>query len=236
MKQDSGIPISLSLVALLGMIAPAHAQETRASLTEPRPTRSRDRATEFTRREAEARVSEREKVFARLKELSPPPALPRVAVEAGVVNPVILLERLPTVRDNDEADVLAPPPPRFVVAAPTFDRYILHSTGARDSRVHLESILTRRIESIDRQRRLTPGQKTKLLLAGRGDIKRLFDRVEDERKQFEPLRTDFGGCLRFLHELQPLWNTMRQGPFDDGSLFGKTLKKIEEDAAARTPM
>jgi hypothetical protein len=226
MKQDSRIRTSLTLVAVLCLIAPAHAQETRASPAEPKPARSRDRATELIRREAAARAAEREKAFARLKELAPAPA--RAPVGVWIVNPGILLEELPTPQDDDEADVIAPPPPRFVVAEQTFNQYILGGTGDPDSRAHLESILTRRIEAIDRQRRLTPDQKTKLLLAGRGDIKRLFDRIEDERRQFELLRTDFRACQRFLRELRPLARTMQQGPFDDGSLFAKTLKTILE--------
>jgi len=229
--------LQLSLIAILCMLAPAHAQETRASLPEPKPAQSPDRATELMRREVEAMIAEREKLFARLKELAPAP-VPAPAPVGAWSEPVMMLERLPTLGDYDEADVIAPPQPKFVVAEQTFDRYIFGGTGGLDwSRDFLESILTGRIQAIDRQRRLTPDQKTKLVLAGRGDIKRLFDQIEDERKQFELLRTDRRGCQRFLRELQPLWRTMRQA-FDDGSLFAKTLKKmVEEDAAvARTPM
>ena len=51
---------------------------------------------------------------------------------------------------------------------------------------------------------LTPVQKNKLLLAGRRDIKRLLDRIEDEPKTFEHLRTDLTRCQEFLMQLQPL--------------------------------
>ena len=51
---------------------------------------------------------------------------------------------------------------------------------------------------------LTPVQKNKLPLAGRRDIKRLLDRIEDERKTFEHLRTDLTRCQGFLMQLQPL--------------------------------
>jgi len=232
MDQDSRIRTSLSLVAVLCMIAPAHAQEPRASLAEPKPARSLDRATELMRREAEAMIAEREKVFARLKELRPaPPPAPAPAPVEGWAVPFIIFERLPTLRDDDEADVIAPPRPKFVVAEQTFDRYILGGIGDLDSpRAYLESILTRRIEEIDRRCRLTSDQKKKLVLAGQGDIKRLFDRIEDQRKQFELLRTDFRGCQRFLRELRPLGRTMQEGPFDAASLFAKTLKKM-----SRTP-
>jgi len=218
------------------MIASVYGQETRPSLSEPKPARFRDRATELIRREAAAMAADREKVFARLKELSPVPAPARVGV--WMVHPG-MFEELPTPRDDDdEPDGIAPPPRRFIVAKQTFNQYILGGAGDPDSRAHLESLLSRRIEAIDRQRRLTPAQKTKLLLAGRGDIKRLFDRIEDERKQFELLRTDLRACQLFLRELQPLAQTMQQGPFDDGSLFAKTLEKMlkAEAAVTRTPM
>ncbi len=243
MKQDSRTRPALGLVFVLGMIAPAHAQETRASRTETKRARSVDRATELMRREAEAINAEREKLFKRLKELSPTPAPARapaparVPVGAWVVHPFIMVEQLPTLPDDDEADVIARQQPKFVVARQTFDTYIFGSTGDLDSwRAHLESILTRKIAEIDRQRRLDPDQKTKLVLAGRGDIKRLFDRIEVERKQFEALRTDLRACQRFLRELPPLGRIMPQGPFDAESLFAKTLKKIlEEDRNTRTP-
>ncbi len=231
MEQHSGGRIPLSLVALICMIAPAHGQETKPPRAEPKPARSRDRATELLRREAEAAIAEREKVFAKIKELAPAPPVAdaRLRVAGGVwmVRPFIMVEPLPAPRNDDENDVIAPPP-RFVVARGTFDQYILVSTGNRDSRAYLESILTRRVEAIDRQRHLTPDQRKKLVLAGRGDIKRLLDQIEDERKQFEQKRSDLQGCQRFLQGLEPLWATMRQGPFEEGSLFAKTLTCVSK--------
>ncbi len=235
MEQHPCIPISLSVVALLCAIVPAHTQDTRSLLAEPNLARHRDRATELMRREAEAIIAEREKAFARHKELAPVPAPARVGVWTGQA--VIVLDRLLTPRDHDDdADVIAQPQPKFVVAEQTFDRCIFGSTGGLDlSRAFMESTLTGRIRAIDQKRRLTTNEKTKLVLAGRGDIKRLFDQIEDQRKQFVLLKTDLRGCQRFLQDVQPLWRTMRR-VFDDGSLFAKTLKKMVEDDNAHSPM
>ena len=49
--------------------------------------------------------------------------------------------------------------------------------GTDAARFRLETILAARVDKIARQCGLTEVQKKKLLLAGRGDIKRFFDRV-----------------------------------------------------------
>ena len=47
---------------------------------------------------------------------------------------------------------------------------------------------------IDAVNRLTPGQRQKLELAGRGDIKHFFDQVEAKRREFEEVRNDLQKC------------------------------------------
>ena len=51
-------------------------------------------------------------------------------------------------------------------------------------------LLSLNVEDLERTCGLTPVQKKKLLLAGRGDIKRFFDRVEDIRKKFDKVKND----------------------------------------------
>ena len=104
-------------------------------------------------------------------------------------------------------------------------------------RAYMEALLTKKIDDIDRMSRLTPVQKKKLQLAGRGDIKRLLDRIEDERKTFEYLRTDLPRIEEFLMRLQPLRLTIRRGPFGSESLFAKTFKKMRdgENLVRRVP-
>jgi len=205
------------------------------------------------RREAEARTAERARVFARLRELSPvfveaPRTRPEIVlqpladeVRVWRANRIFGLQRLPMVQeendDDGEADVNAPAEPRFVIAHRTFDRYVFGSLGGPESaRILIESLQSQRIDSLVRQHRLSPDQKDKLVLAARGDVKRLYDGIDDARRQFELLRTDVDRCRRFLQTLQPLQHTLRL-ELDSESLVAKTLKKIVEsdDDGARRP-
>jgi hypothetical protein len=143
-----------------------------------------------------------------------------------LARPTIIFERLPQDQD-DEADAIAPQQPQFVVAKQCFDLTLFGDSGDSDSALaHMESMLARRIEGAEKQHPLTVQQKEKLRIAGRGDIKRLLDRIEDERKQFDSLRADLRGCQRFLRGLLSLQQTYREGPFSEGSLFSKTFHRI----------
>lgn len=96
-----------------------------------------------------------------------------------------------------------------------------------DGRRLLDASLERRIAAVDKNCRLTDAQKHKLRIAGRGDIKRFFDRAE---------------ALRQTHDGEPpvpklgslsLSDTIRPGLFDQGSFFSKTLKiSLTEGQAA----
>ena len=70
-------------------------------------------------------------------------------------------------------------------------------------------------------------QRAKLRLAGRGDIKRFFDVVQNRRNAFEIARKDFQSGLWALQRLDAVAKNYREGPFRAGSLFAKTLQKID---------
>ena len=74
--------------------------------------------------------------------------------------------------------------------------------------------------------------RAKLRLAGRGDIKRFFDEVQRRRDDFESDRKTFKTGLPALRRLDELSPTYRHGPFGVGSLFAKTLQKINNDQKA----
>jgi hypothetical protein len=200
------------------------------------------------RRESKAGIAERDRVFDRIKELAPAQVVaPNVRqdivmravpnhMEIRVVqwrpNQFIILQRLPTLEidDDEDADRNAPARRKYVVAEQTFDHFIFGSLGGRDlARAFVEAHQTQRIQTIVRQHHLNADQEKKLVLAARGDRKRIFDQVDDARKQFMFLRTDPDRCQHFLQDLQPVDNTVRQRLFDAGSLFAKTLKKISEE-------
>jgi hypothetical protein len=243
MAHNSCIRTSLGSVAVLCMIAAGHAQETTASLRPATPAQSVDRSKALIRREAQARIAERERMFARLKEMAPAPvAAPRIGPDiywelipgdkpAHRGNRGIAIQRLGIVEDDDdEPDAHAPPRPKNIIAQETFDRFIFGSfDDANASRTVVETFQTKKIETIVRQYRLSPNQQAKLVLAARGDAKRLFDRIEEDRRQFETLRTDLDRFRRFLRERRPLERMVWDDLFDAESLFAKTLKKILED-------
>jgi hypothetical protein len=114
-----------------------------------------------------------------------------------------------------------------------FDRWLFaDGLSEEEHRRHLENVLLARARAVARTHKLTEPQRAKLLLAGRGDIKRFFDGVQDKRDEFETARQNFKTGFLALRNLDPLTRTYRQGPFGDGSLFSKTLYKIMNDRIA----
>ncbi len=111
-----------------------------------------------------------------------------------------------------------------------FDRWLFphdQSQYARDE--HLKELLDAKIDLAALTHTLTGPQRAKLRLAGRGDIKRFFDEVQMRRDEFEIDRKTFNTGLAALRRLDDLSPTYRVGPFGAGSLFAKTLHKINND-------
>ena len=105
----------------------------------------------------------------------------------------------------------------FVLNDAQFDQWVFGNMGvanAAAARNQLDSLLTLHVEDLERTCGLTPVQKKKLLLAGRGDIKRFFDRVE-ERKKFTKNRNDQNQFQQIWQEIQPLRNSFNAGFFGE---------------------
>jgi hypothetical protein len=149
--------------------------------------------------------------------------------------------------DDLDEDVANPPLQRGkigeihpVPVAESFAYLVLDGRGPEvvaRARLRLQLFLKQRLEFIDRVCSLSEGQRQKLDLAGRGDIVRFFDRVEDGKKKFARFNDgDAGNAivrLELLRESKPLHEALMAGPFDDGSLFAKSLRNIltTEEAA-----
>lgn len=254
MSHTRNLRIAIGFTFSCCISAMSHAQERIALPNSARPQPAVNRAAEAVRREAEAGIKQRENDFAKLKalRLEPPgnfPAIGRgIAVDrAGVAFPdnLAVLKggvflHLVLVRAHGDAnDEDARPEPRIFVAPETFDLHLFGSTGdAQSARAYLRKLLTGKIDVIDGTSRLAPAQRKKLLLAGRGDIERLLEKVEDERKTFEQLNTDLNRCQKFLMELEPLRRMIRRGPFGPDSLLSKTLNKMrdEKNLVTREPI
>jgi hypothetical protein len=141
---------------------------------------------------------------------------------------------------HDEGD--GPPPDRpamrldlntAVVDRENFDRWVfVDGRSEPERRKYLEEILRSKVELAAVLHDLNATQRAKLRLAGRGDIKRFFDQVEDRRNAFEIERRTFKTGYPALQRLVSLSQVYQEGPFDDGSLFAKTLHKIDADRKA----
>jgi hypothetical protein len=120
-----------------------------------------------------------------------------------------------------------------VVGRENFDRWLFaDGRSEKARRRYLEVLLERRIEVVALVHKLADSQRVKLLLAGRGDIKRFFDQVEDRRNAFEIARKSYRTGVAALQRLDDLSRIYQRGPFGAGSLFAKTLQKITNDQKA----
>jgi hypothetical protein len=145
------------------------------------------------------------------------------------------------VRAQDAAEVPAPDPGGVKgqvvrVSHRQIDRWVFAGDGDADSaRVLSGSRLNSRINEIDHLCGLNPDQRKKLEAAGRGDIKRFFDRVESRRDSLctaEGLPAD--ELLQGMLEVRKLGEEYQVFLFDDRSMFGKVLAaSLDRDQAER---
>ena len=138
--------------------------------------------------------------------------------------------------DEDEPEVAVPNQNQFQVNEENFDQWVFGGAGnAPTVLARMASLLSLRIDEINRISQLSEPQKKKLLLAGRGDLKRLMDQVELKRKEFQLVRNDQNKFMEFHQTLQSLQMALQTGPFgDDASIFSKTIKKtLDSDQTSR---
>ncbi len=92
----------------------------------------------------------------------------------------------------------------------------------------LEFLLQARLSTSELVCGLTPEQRQKLQLAGRGDIKRLLDEIHVQRKKCEQidngLRPDVPADVQGI--AKSLRDRLEAGPFGDGSVFVKTRGRV----------
>jgi hypothetical protein len=130
--------------------------------------------------------------------------------------------------EDEEAEPNAAVPIRGAVVfnQAQFDQWLFGNLGTANAGVarnKLDALLTLSVEDLVRTCDLTPFQKKKLLLAGHGDIKRYFDRVEEARKKFQSVKNNQNQLGLMWQDIQQL-QTAFQGIFDEGSIFAKSLK------------
>lgn len=116
---------------------------------------------------------------------------------------------------------------QFMVADENFNQWVFGGRGTEVAvRRRFESMLTVQIESIERNCPLTDDQKRKLVLAGRIDIKRFYERVDVLKKKFDLVKNDQNKFNEFWQDIQPVQAIVNKGTFGEGSYFRKTVKNL----------
>jgi hypothetical protein len=223
----------LPLIVALAATAPARAGEPL-----PGASPAGDAARRAMLREVANQQQAREAAFARLKTL---PAMVQPPPVAGVLAVGAFLEEVPPTNrpaparddwgDAEDGD------PTVRVSERAFDFFLLGDLrNAGEVRYQLDSVLVQRIEHAARTWGLSVAEKNRLRLAGRGDMKRFLDDIERRRRDFARVRSDVREAERRLQDLRPLAQTLRAGPYGEGSLFAKVLKTmIDEKPAGAGP-
>ncbi|WP_165235152.1 hypothetical protein [Aquisphaera insulae] len=118
---------------------------------------------------------------------------------------------------------------KATVERENFDRWLYDSKGPATPREKLIERLNAWVEVAAREDRLDDPQVARLRLAGKGDIERFLEQVELKRREFETQRTTFKEGFQALRNLGPLSKRYKNGPFEGGSMFAKTLCKIQSE-------
>jgi len=119
----------------------------------------------------------------------------------------------------------AVPARQVMVRKDDFDRLASSLLRGKDAaKLQFESIWKMRVEKISRRCALTETQMSKLLVAGHGDIKHFFDRVEEARAGLDGDADERNEFRQFLKEVWPPRVDSRGDVFGEGSLFSKVFK------------
>lgn len=105
-----------------------------------------------------------------------------------------------------------------------FDQMVFSQDGtAAAARKRLDLQLRTQLEELNRTCKLTDTQKQKLLLAGRGDIKRFFDLYDRAKEHTQVIQADGQQFVFVRQEVTPLQRNLQAGLFHEESLLCKAL-------------
>ncbi len=237
MKHHCRMAVSVGFLCAALTARLVRAQEGKATVPLEPDRRSADTVWGAARREAEAKKKEMEANFARIRGIpvarpAAPPAMPLVAVQGDVVVRLGLQAQVRVEPDADAPFEEEPPPPTFIADDGLVDRVIFISRSRDWILARFEALLASEVERAGQKWGLTPAQKEKIRLAGRGDMTRFFDRVDAKRREFAIVRVDREKSQQLVRELLQLRNTAMSGPFGEGSIFLKVLGRIIDERRA----
>jgi hypothetical protein len=98
----------------------------------------------------------------------------------------------------------------------------------------LNSMLKTKVDEVSVRAGLSPAQKRKLFLAGEGDIRRFYERVDQLEAKYRRLAYHRNPAEQMGRDAEPLLAARRGGLFSEDSLFAKTLTStLTPEQAAR---
>ena len=116
--------------------------------------------------------------------------------------------------------------PQFMIAEENYNMWVYgNSRDAKTARTRLETQFKLQVDELARVAKLTEAQKKKLEVAGRGDMKRFFDIVEEKRKGFKAVQNDQNKFNEFYQELRTVQTKMNAGLYGPESFYAKTVKR-----------
>ncbi len=141
---------------------------------------------------------------------------------------ILLTTGMPrTASAQDDAEPEKEPPadvePVFRLSDEQFEQMIFGKDLAA-ARKYLASRLDWELTRTDRVYHLTPVQRKKLEIAGKGSMKRLFDRFDEAKEKLHQAGGDFNQIGPMLQDFQPFQQGQHAYLFGEESIFAKTLK------------
>ncbi len=164
--------------------------------------------------------------------------MPRTLLAIAPALLLIALGAPATAQDLDDDLEPEVPAPQVIVRRANgwneqvFERRIFTNSNEPAIRTRLLSTLAIQVEELDRSCHLTDAQVARLELAGRGDVKHLFDRVAAMKRKFLAVKDDAQKISDLLREIRPIQDELASGPFAEGSLFFKAARSTLDTAQA----
>jgi hypothetical protein len=95
--------------------------------------------------------------------------------------------------------------------------------SVEEARSRMDQALRRQVRQLNRRYHLTAAQQEKLLLAGRGDIKRALDRVAELKRKFQLAKFERLSLMNWVEEARRLQRALQAVTTNADSLFSKTV-------------
>jgi hypothetical protein len=187
-----------------------------------------DGAINAFRGAGKAEQKKREDPYANLELIPAPPG-----VRSFRLSSELTMQEPEEDEDAGAADA-RPQGQRLILALENFDLGIFgddHDEATRQAR--MEALIAKQLTRAATYNGLSDAQKAKLRVAGRGDVKRFFVRVEEKRRDFDRTRMDTRAGFRMLLQLKAERADYEEGPFGHGSLYEKTLNKVLDEIPGR---